>query len=787
MINRDFLYEEKDRVSKNQLRNRAKAHRKTDTKHAKGWFVNPNAGNVEYNVAFFNNAMNANTVAVDAGANVSAGVAENLDKNAVDKDSSKVYNKNENLKMQESKTNIVIEEDIEKHDELNPVLFEDNKLKEDVREAIQKIVTTFIDELSEEEIAILLKDIILVGSNVSYNYTKDSDLDVHLIVDSEVLDCSKELLNKLYSAYRTIFNKNYDIKIKDIPVEIYVELDNLGAAKSNGVYSVLDDKWIKEPVAENIPELDTKAFKKLFDEWQDKYFKLLEKHSNNKKLTAEDIKKFIADIYELRKTGIADTGEFDIKNLVFKEFRNLGYLDTLKELRKELKGKELSLEHLEEDFVKLEKSTPYMLRNDGKLLECGEIHPYIYYNAFNTAEEELTSLLNNQNFIKWFYNNTNKKEVKENISSLLYSILECDELEHLHTRAQELINELNIEKNKQTIKDKSQIFDIFYQLNQDTNQEFCRVRVSSLKFGGDSKEVYFRISSLGFNWFDLIWNIVMNNKDFVENITIVKDTQTFGGAYNPYVVNNKKIEHMSTEEFLTLQGNPVIEKFKFEKEVLNDLSEKLYKGQIVSESLWYMHPRYANKWHDVYRKESLQWDMNNILQPTQKLNEELIKNNAAKLYKLLDADTKKLIIMLSADTDNREIINKNSYDNAVNTISKGIHAKGMWNSIEQSLSYVIKGNFKTAKELAKDLCQKEFITIKFDSDNEMTAKVYRTYDKDYKNYRKVQETNKVIFDNINDKDGWTEIDDVKFQLGLYDASKRDVIKNLTESKSNILK
>ena len=120
----------------------------------------------------------------------------------------------------------VVTETIEKHDTLNPLLFDENdELKPEIKKAISKIVNQFIEGLKEDGIKITLKDVILVGSNVSYNYTKDSDLDVHLIVDGKTLDCSPELYALLYGAYRSLFNKNYDITIKGIPVEIYVELE----------------------------------------------------------------------------------------------------------------------------------------------------------------------------------------------------------------------------------------------------------------------------------------------------------------------------------------------------------------------------------------------------------------------------------------------------------------------------------------------------------------------------------------------------------------------------------
>lgn len=53
---------------------------------------------------------------------------------------------------------------------------------------------------------------------------------------------------------------------------------------------------------------------------------------------------FIDSLYTLRQTSIADEGEFGIGNLVFKEFRANGYLDNLRDIKKELSSRELSLE-----------------------------------------------------------------------------------------------------------------------------------------------------------------------------------------------------------------------------------------------------------------------------------------------------------------------------------------------------------------------------------------------------------------------------------------------------------
>ena len=162
-----------------------------------------------------------------------------------------------------------VNESIELHTQLNPKLWSVNgQLKPKVHDQILKVADYFIAGLAKDGIKFKLKDIRLVGSNCSYNYTQDSDLDVHLIVDKETLTCPDNLYPLLYSAYRSIFNKNLDIKFYDIPVELYVEVESADKVqadvKSNGIYSVLNNKWIKEPAQSDIPSVNKEEFEKLF-------------------------------------------------------------------------------------------------------------------------------------------------------------------------------------------------------------------------------------------------------------------------------------------------------------------------------------------------------------------------------------------------------------------------------------------------------------------------------------------------------------------------------------------
>jgi predicted nucleotidyltransferase len=206
-----------------------------------------------------------------------------------------------------------------------------------------EIVDEFLNNLKEQDIKIKVDDVILIGSNASYNYTKDSDIDLHILANSKGTSYSPEVADALYSAYRSLFNKSLDISIYDIPLEIFVELED-SARVSNGIYSVKKNKWVKKPVQEDIPDYDKEALDKLVDTWEAKCKELIKDIEADKLDDEKKVVKMLEDIYDkLRKKGVAK-GEYSTENLAFKELRNKGYLDKLKDYKNELTSKRLSLE-----------------------------------------------------------------------------------------------------------------------------------------------------------------------------------------------------------------------------------------------------------------------------------------------------------------------------------------------------------------------------------------------------------------------------------------------------------
>ena len=84
----------------------------------------------------------------------------------------------------------------------------------------------------------------------------------------------KRLLLILYNAYKTLFNKKYDINIKGHEVEVYVESEETNT-QSEGVFSLYNG-WIKTPSSETFENDKIDAeFDVEFKKWEDRFNKLM--------------------------------------------------------------------------------------------------------------------------------------------------------------------------------------------------------------------------------------------------------------------------------------------------------------------------------------------------------------------------------------------------------------------------------------------------------------------------------------------------------------------------------
>ena len=212
--------------------------------------------------------------------------------------------------------------------ELNPKLWENNQLIPEIRHRLLIIAKHFAEYLNVEKLN--LKDITISGSNASYGYSDSSDLDLHLVA---IVDNPEKAA--LYDAKKNVYNSKYNITIKDIDVELYVQ-DYKQTHHSAGIYSVLNDKWLSEPRLE-APKATAQEVKSKARNYAGRINQAL--RSDNLQ-TAKDT---MDNIRRLRQAGLESGGEHSVENLAFKLLRARGQIDKLRKYIDKLEGASLSI------------------------------------------------------------------------------------------------------------------------------------------------------------------------------------------------------------------------------------------------------------------------------------------------------------------------------------------------------------------------------------------------------------------------------------------------------------
>ena len=227
------------------------------------------------------------------------------------------------------------------HYDLNPKLWRGNRLDPAVKKQLLVIAKDFITELGIKDLDV--EDITISGSNAAYSYTPHSDLDLHIIVDMSKLP-NDEVYKELFNAKKTVYNDSHDIKIKGIPIELYVQ-DSEQVHHSLGEYSLLQNKWLRIPKKERA-NFDQRASKVKYDKLND----LVTRALRFKK--SEQVDKALKIIKQYRQAGLDKGGEFSPENLAFKAIRKQGFIQDLYTLRDKLHSKELSIENMyaQEDY-----------------------------------------------------------------------------------------------------------------------------------------------------------------------------------------------------------------------------------------------------------------------------------------------------------------------------------------------------------------------------------------------------------------------------------------------------
>ncbi len=217
----------------------------------------------------------------------------------------------------------------EVNDTFDPDIWEDEVLKPEIRENLLKIAKDFLIDLPFD---LEPKDITLTGSLANYNWSKYSDIDLHIIVDFTEVDDNMELVKEFFRQLQTNWNNRHDILIKGYEVEIYFQ-DSNEAHISTGVYSVQNNEWLVKPTPESV-SIDYANVKKKAQDISDRIdhiAKMMTDEEGDAVLDAIDRLK--AKVRDMRKTGLEGAGQYSVENLAFKVLRRSEELGRLSDLK----------------------------------------------------------------------------------------------------------------------------------------------------------------------------------------------------------------------------------------------------------------------------------------------------------------------------------------------------------------------------------------------------------------------------------------------------------------------
>jgi hypothetical protein len=227
---------------------------------------------------------------------------------------------------------------IHMNDTLCPLIWEQNEtLKPDVRMILLKNAKKFIEFTDIE--GLKFSDVVLTGSMANYNYSEESDLDIHIILDFNQISENKEFVGDFFKMKKQLWADQLPIQVKGHDVEMYFQ-DSGEPHHSSGIYSLVKNDWIRKPI-KKLVNIDSADVQLKAADVMNAIDDLESNRSENDFLKKLELLK--KKIKKYRQSGLETGGELATENLVFKVLRNSGYLGKLVSMKNEYLTQELSL------------------------------------------------------------------------------------------------------------------------------------------------------------------------------------------------------------------------------------------------------------------------------------------------------------------------------------------------------------------------------------------------------------------------------------------------------------
>ena len=228
---------------------------------------------------------------------------------------------------------------LEIKDHLHPEFWKNGHLDTIIRERLLEIADDIFTNL---DLPTDIVDILLTGSIAGFNWHTLSDIDLHILLDFREIDENFDLVKDLLDAKRIQWNKSHKILISGHEVEIYFQ-DTSEEHETLSLFSLRDDKWLKDPVKED-PKFDLPGIKNKADAIAREIDHALGLYGDEKFKESHDYSSKLKEkVKRLRHSGLERDGVYSTENLAFKLLRNNGFLEKLMILKNNSYDKMMSI------------------------------------------------------------------------------------------------------------------------------------------------------------------------------------------------------------------------------------------------------------------------------------------------------------------------------------------------------------------------------------------------------------------------------------------------------------
>ena len=188
-------------------------------------------------------------------------------------------------------------------------------------------------------------DVYFMGSSANYNWTPDSDVDVHVLIDLKQLQMPEGTAESATHAASSLWNVEHEVTVKGHTVEMNIQPLEDTKPHVTGIYSLVKDLWVRKPSHQNI-NVDKQSILKKYNAMKNYIDTAI---STNSRQAMKDAKSYVD---ALRQYGLDTAGELGTENIVFKLLRARGVIKKLKDSITATYDKEMTVTEADNEIGK---------------------------------------------------------------------------------------------------------------------------------------------------------------------------------------------------------------------------------------------------------------------------------------------------------------------------------------------------------------------------------------------------------------------------------------------------